>query len=62
MPSVNRETHAVLCDAMAQAVDFVSTQTLRPEMVTAELDPLKSMFNGELEHFTGIGLGSKTDR
>jgi hypothetical protein len=31
-------------------------------MVTAELNPLKSMFNGKLKHFTGIGLGSKTDR
>jgi hypothetical protein len=30
-------------------------------MVAAEFNPLKSMTNGEIEHLTGIGLGSKTD-
>src|SRR6266850_1654114 len=62
VPGVNSQTHAVLFDTGAQAVDFVSTQALGPEMVAAELDPLKSMTNGEIEHFTGIGLGSKANR
>jgi hypothetical protein len=59
---MNRQAHAVLSDVGTQAIDFVRAQAFRPEMVAAELNPLKPVADREIEHFTGIGLRSKTNR
>jgi hypothetical protein len=59
--SMNGQMKPVLFNIRAYAVNFISTQALRPEMVAAELDALKSVVNHEIEHLTGIGLSSKTD-